>query len=191
MERLCELHTAGVSIWLDTLSRHLVASGEFGSLIDDACVTGATSNPTIFAAAIRGADGYEQQLQALLGSGARNAQAIFFDLALDDVRHAPSRPQRSTDRIRTRPPARTRRATTRNLGRRFPPRRPSRRPWSIGTRLGLARLEVKGPWILKLLFARRRSSRILIPWDRVRDIGDERITADCVVDECQGALKRP
>jgi transaldolase len=57
MERLCELHAAGGSIWLDTLSRHLVASGEFGSLIDDACVTGATSNPTIFAAAIRGAAG--------------------------------------------------------------------------------------------------------------------------------------
>jgi transaldolase len=88
MERLCELHAAGVSIWLDTLSRHLIASGEFGSLVDDACVTGATSNPTIFAAAIRGADGYEQQLQALLGAGARDAQKIFFDLALDDVRNA-------------------------------------------------------------------------------------------------------
>src|SRR2546430_5342087 len=88
MERLCELHAAGVSIWLDTLSRHLIASGEFGSLIDDACVTGATSNPTIFAAAIRGADGYEQQLQTLLEAGTRDAQTIFFDLALDDVRHA-------------------------------------------------------------------------------------------------------
>jgi transaldolase len=88
MERLCELHAAGVSIWLDTLSRHLIASGEFGSLVDDACVTGATSNPTIFAAAIRGVDGYEQQLQALLRAEARNAQEIFFDLALDDVRNA-------------------------------------------------------------------------------------------------------
>jgi len=86
MERLCELHAAGVSIWLDTLSRHLIACGEFGSLVDDACVTGATSNPTIFAAAIRGADGYDEQLQALLGTGARNAQTIFFDLALEDVR---------------------------------------------------------------------------------------------------------
>jgi transaldolase len=88
MERLCELHAAGVSIWLDTLSRHLIASGEFGSLVDEACVTGATSNPTIFAAAIRGADGYEQQLQVLLRAGARDAQEIFFDLALDDVRNA-------------------------------------------------------------------------------------------------------
>ena len=69
MERLCDLRAAGVSIWLDTLSRHLVAAGEFGSLVDDSCVTGATSNPTIFAAAIRGADGYDQQLQALLGTG--------------------------------------------------------------------------------------------------------------------------
>jgi len=64
-------------------------------------------------------------------------------------------------------------------------------PGSIGTRLGIARPEVKGPWILKLLFARRRSSRILIPWDRVRDIGDKHISADCVADECQGALERP
>src|SRR4029453_12337936 len=69
MERLCELHAAGVSIWLDTLSRHLFACGEFGSLVEDACVTGATSNPTIFAAAIRGADGYEEQLQDLLVTG--------------------------------------------------------------------------------------------------------------------------
>jgi transaldolase len=88
MERLCDLHAAGVSIWLDTLSRHLIAAGEFGSLVDDSCVTGATSNPTIFAAAIRGADGYDQQLQALLGTGSRDAQTIFFELALDDVRHA-------------------------------------------------------------------------------------------------------
>jgi transaldolase len=69
-------------------SRHLIAAGEFGSLVDDSCVSGATSNPTIFAAAIRGADGYDQQLQALLGAGARDAQTIFFDLALDDVRNA-------------------------------------------------------------------------------------------------------
>lgn len=88
MGRLCELHAAGVSIWLDTLSRHLIACGEFDSLVDEACVTGATSNPTIFAAAIRGTDGYEEQLQTLLEAGERDAQTIFFDLALDDVRNA-------------------------------------------------------------------------------------------------------
>jgi len=40
------LHQAGVSIWLDTLSRQLVDGGEFGALIRDSSVTGATSNPT-------------------------------------------------------------------------------------------------------------------------------------------------
>ena len=45
------LHDAGVSIWLDTLSRQLLQSGEFAALIRDLSVTGATSNPTIFAKA--------------------------------------------------------------------------------------------------------------------------------------------
>ena len=49
---LQRLHEAGVSIWLDTLSRQLLDSGEFAELIRDYCVTGATSNPTIFAKAI-------------------------------------------------------------------------------------------------------------------------------------------
>ena len=49
---LQRLHDAGVSIWLDTLSRELLHSGEFGALIRDLAVTGATSKPTIFAKAI-------------------------------------------------------------------------------------------------------------------------------------------
>jgi transaldolase len=49
---LQRLHEAGVSIWLDTLSRQLLQSGEFAALIRDYSVTGATSNPTIFAKAI-------------------------------------------------------------------------------------------------------------------------------------------
>jgi transaldolase len=86
--QLCDLHAAGVSIWLDTLSRRLLASGEFQSLVDTSCVTGATSNPTIFAAAIRGVDGYEDQLRARLAAAERDPEAIFLDLALDDVGHA-------------------------------------------------------------------------------------------------------
>ena len=49
MDRLDKLHDAGVSIWLDTLSRDLLDSGEFSRLVTDRHVTGATSNPTIFA----------------------------------------------------------------------------------------------------------------------------------------------
>ena len=49
MNRLRSLHDAGVSIWLDTLSRELLDSGAFATLIAESAVTGATSNPTIFA----------------------------------------------------------------------------------------------------------------------------------------------
>jgi transaldolase len=48
MNRLQHLHDAGVSIWLDILSRDLLESGHFAGLIEDCSVTGATSNPTIF-----------------------------------------------------------------------------------------------------------------------------------------------
>jgi len=57
-KRLRALQSAGVSIWLDTLSRELLHSGEFAELVRDYGVTGATSNPTIFAKAITGSERY-------------------------------------------------------------------------------------------------------------------------------------
>jgi transaldolase len=85
---LKRLHEAGVSIWLDTLSRELVAGGDFAALIRDFSVTGATSNPTIFAKAITGSSLYDEQLHELAGAGERDTQELFFALALDDVRAA-------------------------------------------------------------------------------------------------------
>jgi transaldolase len=85
---LRRLHDAGVSIWLDTLSRQLLRSGEFEALISDCSVTGATSNPTIFAKAITGSDLYDDQLRRLASEGRRDTQELFFSLALDDVREA-------------------------------------------------------------------------------------------------------
>jgi transaldolase len=85
---LKRLHEAGVSIWLDTLSRQLLQSGEFATLIQDFSVTGATSNPTIFAKAITGSDLYDDELRELAGSGKRELRELFFSLALDDVREA-------------------------------------------------------------------------------------------------------
>jgi transaldolase len=87
-EHLCRLHEAGVSIWLDTLSRRLLRSGEFAGLIRDYGVTGATSNPTIFAKAITASDLYDDQLRGLADAGERSRQELFFALALDDVREA-------------------------------------------------------------------------------------------------------
>jgi transaldolase len=88
MNRLEQLHDAGVSIWLDTLSRELLDGGAFATLIADCAVTGATSNPTIFAKAITGSDGYDDQLRAAVASGVRAPQELFFELALDDIRRA-------------------------------------------------------------------------------------------------------
>jgi|SRR5579884_279577 len=85
---LVRLHEAGVSIWLDTLSRQLLQSGEFAEMIRDLSVTGATSNPTIFAKAITGSDLYDDEVRALARGGQRDLQELFFALALDDVREA-------------------------------------------------------------------------------------------------------
>ena len=86
--RLQALHDAGVSIWLDTLSRELLETGAFAALVADYAVTGVTSNPTIFAKAIKGSDRYDGQIRRLVTSGARDPQELFLTLALDDVRQA-------------------------------------------------------------------------------------------------------
>jgi transaldolase len=91
--RLHELHEAGVSIWLDTLSRDLLDSGDFMRLIERG-VSGATSNPTIFAKAITGSSAYDQQLRKLARAGGSDPQELFFALALDDV-HAAARALRA------------------------------------------------------------------------------------------------
>jgi transaldolase len=88
VSRLRALHDAGVSIWLDTLSRDLLDSGHFAWLMRDREVTGATSNPTIFAKAIAGSDRYDDQLRDAIASGIREPRELFFELALDDVRRA-------------------------------------------------------------------------------------------------------
>ena len=89
--RLQRLHDAGVSIWLDTLSRDLLDSGEFDRLIACDAVTGATSNPTIFANAITGSDLYDEQLRAAAARGIEHPRELFFELALRDVGDAADR----------------------------------------------------------------------------------------------------
>jgi transaldolase len=64
-QRLADLSSQGVSVWLDDLSRDMIRSGELQSLIDEYSVVGITSNPTIFATAISGSDSYDQQVHDL------------------------------------------------------------------------------------------------------------------------------
>ena len=88
MKRLAQLRAAGVSIWLDTLSRPLLETGEFARLVREQAVTGATSNPTIFAKAITGSDRYDSQLRAAVSRGLHSPQELFFELGLEDIRCA-------------------------------------------------------------------------------------------------------
>jgi transaldolase len=91
VNRLQHLHDAGVSIWLDTLSRDLLAGGGLDRLIEQRAVTGATSNPTIFAKAITGSDLYDEQLRAAVARGLEDPRELFFALALQDVGDAADR----------------------------------------------------------------------------------------------------
>jgi transaldolase len=60
MDRLGQLRDAGVSIWLDTLSRDLLESGDFAVSWPIVMSPAPRRNPTIFAKAIRGSDRYER-----------------------------------------------------------------------------------------------------------------------------------
>ena len=69
-ERLAALSAAGVSIWLDDLSRERVTSGNLQDLITDYSVAGVTTNPTIFAAALAKGESYDAQVRELAARGA-------------------------------------------------------------------------------------------------------------------------
>jgi transaldolase len=88
VNRLRHLQDAGVSIWLDDLSRKLLDGGDFMRMVQEQAVTGATSNPTIFAKAISDSDHYDRQLRLALEAGLSDPQEIFFELALEDVHRA-------------------------------------------------------------------------------------------------------
>ncbi len=82
---LAALSAAGVSVWLDDLSRELLAGGELKKLITDKHVVGVTTNPTIFASALSKGDRYNEQLRRLGDEGSSVDDAVFA-LTTDDVR---------------------------------------------------------------------------------------------------------
>lgn len=81
------LADAGVSIWLDDLSRDRITSGNLEQLIRTRSVTGVTTNPSIFAAALKDGSSYRDQLQELAQDGADVERAVF-ELTTRDVREA-------------------------------------------------------------------------------------------------------
>ena len=81
------LHDLGQSIWLDNITRSLLDSGTLQHYIDEFSVTGLTSNPTIFDHAIKNSDAYDSAIRGMLSKG-RSGEALFFELALDDITRA-------------------------------------------------------------------------------------------------------
>ncbi|TFD33367.1 transaldolase [Cryobacterium cryoconiti] len=81
---LAELSLAGVSIWLDDLSRERIASGGLANLIATKNVVGVTTNPTIFAGALSKGEAYADQVAALAAAGTSVHDAVF-EITTDDV----------------------------------------------------------------------------------------------------------
>ena len=81
------LAKAGVSIWLDDLSRERIDSKGLQKLIAEKNVVGVTTNPTIFAAALSKGDAYDEQVEQLKAKGVDVDTAIF-EITTRDVSDA-------------------------------------------------------------------------------------------------------
>ena len=86
-DRLKALSDAGVSIWLDDLSRERIETGNLAALVRDRSVVGVTTNPTIFAAAIADGERYDEQVAQLVEKG-EPVERVIFELTTEDVRNA-------------------------------------------------------------------------------------------------------
>ena len=84
---LAALSAAGVSVWLDDLSRDRLRTGDLAELIDTMGVVGVTTNPTIFQHALSNGHAYDEQIRELAGRGA-DVDAAIRTVTTDDIREA-------------------------------------------------------------------------------------------------------
>ncbi len=87
MKSTQKLHDLGQSLWLDNITRDLLANGTLKRYIEELSVTGLTSNPTIFDQAIKNSAAYDAAIRAKLKQG-KSGERLFFELALDDLTQA-------------------------------------------------------------------------------------------------------
>jgi transaldolase len=81
------LSAAGVSIWLDDLSRERIKGHGLEQLIAERDVVGVTTNPTIFASALSKGEAYDEQVREIAAAGKDVAEAIF-EITTADVGNA-------------------------------------------------------------------------------------------------------
>ena len=84
---LKQLGELGQSIWLDYISRDLIASGDLKRLIEEDGLRGMTSNPSIFEKAIVNSDDYDEDIRAMARQG-KDIETIYETLSQGDVRSA-------------------------------------------------------------------------------------------------------
>ncbi|MHB1272434.1 MAG: transaldolase [Rhodanobacter sp.] len=87
MKATRQLHDLGQSLWLDNITRSLLDDGTLARYIAGDSITGLTSNPSIFDAAIGGGDAYDAAIHAKTLAGLAGEQ-LFIELALEDLRRA-------------------------------------------------------------------------------------------------------
>jgi transaldolase len=87
MKTTQKLHEIGQSLWLDNITRGLLASGTLQRYIEELSITGLTSNPTIFDHAIKNSHDYDGAIGQKLKEG-KSGEALFFELAIEDLRQA-------------------------------------------------------------------------------------------------------
>jgi transaldolase len=85
--RLHELSEHGQSVWVDSLSREWLETGELARMMDEDAVVGVTSNPTIFQKALAEGDWYDEQLREVLAEEDEDKE-VFYRLAVRDIQAA-------------------------------------------------------------------------------------------------------
>jgi transaldolase len=84
---LHRLSAMGQSVWIDSLSRTMLRTGELETLMREDAVTGVTSNPTIFQKALAEAGAYDDSIRELLEQET-DVREIFISLAKQDISEA-------------------------------------------------------------------------------------------------------
>lgn len=84
---LLKLKPLGQSIWLDSIRRGQIQSGELGQLIKRDGISGETANPSIFEKAIVGSHDYDTEIAAMVREK-KSALEIYETLAIEDVQMA-------------------------------------------------------------------------------------------------------
>jgi transaldolase len=84
--RLHELSDLGQSVWIDSLSREMIESGELERLVKEDAVVGVTTNPSIFQKALD-SDSYDEEMREVMDEETDDKE-VFFKLGVTDVKNA-------------------------------------------------------------------------------------------------------